>query len=190
MSFRHRLALLDDIASLKPLMDAAIDELLKPYLSAEQVAASHAVMGLDTQLIADGTYFVIEEGGRLAGSGGWSRRATLFGGDHSAGREARLLDPASEPARVRAMYTHPAFTRRGIGRLVLALCEGAAAKAGFSRVELAATMAGLPLYRACGYAEIEAFETDTPSGVKVPLVRMGKALGLRVTGTGTTTQLN
>jgi len=111
MSFNYRLAVMADITALKPLMDAAIDELLKPYLSAEQVAASHAVMGLDTQLIADGTYFVIAEDGRLAGCGGWSRRATLFGGDHSVGREARLLDPASEPARVRAMYTHPSFTR-------------------------------------------------------------------------------
>jgi GNAT superfamily N-acetyltransferase len=176
MSFSHRLAVMDDIAALRPLMDAAIDELLKPFLPPEQVAASHAVMGLDTQLIADGTYFVIEEDERLAGSGGWSRRATLFGGDHSAGREARLLDPASEPARVRAMYTHPSFTRRGIGRMVLTLCEEAAAQEGFSHVELAATMAGLPLYRACGYAEIEAFEADTPGGVKVPLVRMGKML--------------
>ena len=177
MSFTHRLARMADAAVLKPLMDAAISELLKPFLSPEQVRASFAVMGLDTQLIADGTYFVIEEDGAIAGCGGWSRRATLFGGDHSAGREARLLDPAIDAARVRAMYTHPAFTRRGIGRMVLGLCEAAAAREGFSRVELAATLAGLPLYRACGYREIEAFESDTPSGVKVPLVRMGKTLG-------------
>ncbi len=176
MSFTHRIAVHDDIAALKPLMDAAIGELLKPVLSPEQVAASFSIMGLDSQLIADGTYFVIAEDGRLAGSGGWSKRATLFGGDHTAGREARVLDPATEPARVRAMYTHPDFARRGIGRLVLDLCEAAAAQAGFARVELAATMAGLPLYRACGYVEIEAFESDTPSGVKVPLVRMGKVL--------------
>ena len=157
-------------------MDAAIRELLKPVLTAAQVEASFAVMGLDTQLIRDGTYFVIETEGRIAGCGGWSRRATLFGGDHSAGREARQLDPKTEAARVRAMYTHPDFTRRGIGRLVLELCEAAAAREGFARVELAATMAGLPLYRACGYSDIEPFESDTPSGVKVPLVRMGRAI--------------
>jgi GNAT superfamily N-acetyltransferase len=176
MSFSHRLATLDDVPVLKPLMDAAIRELLKPVLTPAQVEASFAVMGLDTQLIRDGTYFVIETEGRIAGCGGWSRRATLFGGDHSAGREARLLDSKTEAARVRAMYTHPDFTRRGIGRMVLDLCEAAAACEGFTRVELAATMAGLPLYRACGYRDIEAFESDTASGVKVPLVRMGKAI--------------
>ena len=176
MSFTHRLARMDDVAALKSLMNAAISELLKPFLPPEQVQASFAVMGLDTQLIADGTYFVIEEDGRVAGCGGWSRRATLFGGDHSAGREARVLDPATEAARVRAMYTHPDFVRRGISRMILDLCETAAAREGFTRVELAATMAGLPLYRACGYHDIEAFESDTPQGVKVPMVRMGKAI--------------
>jgi len=173
----HRLATLEDVPQLKPLMDAAIGELLKPFLPPEQVAASFAVMGLDTQLIHDGTYFAIACDGRVAGCGGWSRRATLFGGDHSAGRDAALLDPAQDAARVRAMYTHPDFTRRGVGRLVLALCEAAAAREGFKRVELAATMAGVPLYRACGYTDIETFESDTPSGVKVPLIRMGKRIG-------------
>jgi GNAT superfamily N-acetyltransferase len=173
----HRLAVLEDVPVLKPLMEAAIGELLKPFLPAEQVAASFAVMGLDTQLIKDRTYFVIETESRIAGCGGWSRRATLFGGDHSGGRDAALLDPAKDAARVRAMYTHPDFTRRGIGRLVLELCETAAARDGFRRVELAATMAGVPLYRACGYTDIEAFESDTPSGVKVPLIRMGKRIG-------------
>ena len=134
-------------------------------------------MGLDTQLIGDGTYFVVECDGRIAGCGGWSRRATLFGGDHSAGRNAALLDPRTDAARVRAMYTHPDFTRRGVGRLVLEVCEAAAAADGVTRVELAATMAGVPLYRACGYSDIEAFESDTPSGVRVPLIRMGKRIG-------------
>ncbi len=178
-AFTHRLATAEDIAGLRPLMNAAIGELLKPFLTPAQVAASFSVMGLDTQLIADGTYFVIEAEDAIAGFGGRSRRATLFGGDHSAGREARLLDPATEAARVRAMYTHPDFTRRGIGRMILDLCEAAALQAGFASVELAATMGGLPLYRACGYVEIEAFESDTPSGVKVPLVRMGKSLNPR-----------
>jgi GNAT superfamily N-acetyltransferase len=133
-------------------------------------------MGLDTQLIEDGTYFIVEANGRLAGSGGWSRRATLFGGDHSAGRSETLLDPARDAARIRAMYTHPDFARQGVGRMILAHCEGAAAKEGFRRLELAATMAGVPLYRACGYVEVESSFEDTPSGVKVPLVRMRKGM--------------
>ena len=174
--FTHRLAELDDVPALRALMDAAISELLKPFLDREQVAASFHAMGLDTQLIRDKTYFCIEDAGKIVGCGGWSRRATLFGGDHSSGRDAALLDPAKEPARVRAMYTHPLHVRRGVGRLILALCEGAAAKEGFVNAELAATLAGEPLYRACGYTEIERFTADTPSGVPVPLIRMGKRL--------------
>jgi GNAT superfamily N-acetyltransferase len=176
-TLNHRLACHADIAALKPLMQAAIATLLKPFLNPQTVAASFSIMGLDTQLISDGTYFVVECGGIIAGCGGWSRRATLFGGDHSAGRDAALLDPRKDAARVRAMYTDPGFARRGVGRLVLELCETAAAREGFTRVELAATMAGVPLYRACGYSDIEAFETATPSGVRVPLIRMGKAIG-------------
>src|SRR5258705_4275173 len=133
-------------------------------------------MGLDTQSIEDGTYSVIESGGRIVGCGGWSRRATLFGGDHSAGRDVALLDPRKDAARVRAMYTDPSFARKGVGRLILKLCETAASHEGFSRVELAATLAGEPLYRACGYEDIERFAADTPSGTRVPLIRMGKAL--------------
>ncbi|MBL8551146.1 MAG: GNAT family N-acetyltransferase [Hyphomonadaceae bacterium] len=175
-AFTHRRARREDVPALRPLMDAAIAELLKPYLPPEGVEASFSVMGLDTQLIDDGTYYVVEEGGVIVGSGGWSRRATLFGGDHSAGRDARALDPKSESARVRAMYTHPAWTRRGIGRLVLDLCEAAAAAEGFTRCELAATLAGEPLYRACGYEILERFAAETPSGVPVPLLRMAKQL--------------
>jgi len=177
-SLKHRVARRDDIALLKALMHAAIHELQAPYLPPDAVAASFDIMGLDTQLIDDGTYFVIESAGAIAGCGGWSRRATLFGGDHSAGRSAALLDPIKDAARVRAMYTHPQFARRGIGRLILELCERAAAAAGFSRVELAATLAGEPLYRACGYDEIERFESDTPSGIRIPLIRMGKGIAL------------
>jgi GNAT superfamily N-acetyltransferase len=174
--FTHRLAIESDLPDLSALMERAIRQLLKPVLRPEQVEASFSIMGLDTQLIEDRTYFVVEEERRIAGCGGWSRRATLFGGDHSAGRDARLLDPESEAARVRAMYTAPEFARRGIGRLVLSLCEEAAAREGFRAVELGATMGGLPLYRACGYVEIEAMDVPTPSGVTVPIVRMGRRI--------------
>ena len=157
-------------------MDEAIRELQKGFLDERQIAASRAIMGLDTQLVDDGTYFVVEEDGELAGCGGWSRRATLYGGDQSPGREAALLDPAKDSARIRAMYTHPGHSRRGVGRLILALCERAARSQGFQRVELMATLAGEPLYRACGY-EMQERVVDDRGGAPVPLVRMTKALG-------------
>lgn len=174
--FSHRLAAPSDMAALTGLMNAAIRDLLPQFLEPEQVEASFAIMGLDTVLIDDGTYFIVEQNGELAGCGGWSRRATLFGGNHTEGRDARLLDPRSEPARVRAMYTAPRFVRRGVGRKVLALCEDAARAEGFLSVELAATMGGKPLYEACGYQPLEAMLVATPNGVQVPLLRMRKPL--------------
>jgi GNAT superfamily N-acetyltransferase len=132
-------------------------------------------MGLDTQLIDDQTYFVVEVDGEPAGCSGWSRRATLYGGDQSPGRDAALLDPARDAARIRAMYTHPRHTRKGVGRLILALCEEAARAEGFHRAELMSTLAGEPLYRACGYRALERL-TDDRGGVAVPLVRMAKPL--------------
>jgi len=172
----HRLATADDMPALTLLMQASIRQLLPQFLSPAEVEASFAVMGLDSQLIEDGTYFVVETDGVIAGCGGWSRRATLFGGNHSAGRDARLLDPASEAARVRAMYTDPRFVRRGIGRKILALCEAAARAEGFAKAELGATMGGKPLYEAAGYEAIELMQVPTPGGVAVPILRMGKAL--------------
>lgn len=172
-----RLATEDDLPALEAVMAASIAELQKGFLSPEQIAASRTIMGLDRQLVADRTYFIIDAGGAIAGCGGWSRRATLFGGDHSANRDIALLDPAADAARVRAMYTHPHFARRGIGRMILGACESAAAAEGFAACELAATLAGEPLYRACGYRQIERFNAETPHGVSVPLVRMGKSLG-------------
>ena len=173
---RLRVARPEHMPVLSALMDRAIGELLASFLPPEGVRASFEIMGLDTQLIADGTYFVVEDGGEIAGCGGWSRRATLFGGDHSAGRDAALLDPRADAARVRAMYTHPDHTRKGVGRMVLEACEAAARAEGFSRVEMAATPGGAPLYRACGYHAIEPFEATTSTGYRVPLIRMGKAL--------------
>lgn len=175
MTLTHRLATPDDIPALTGLMNAAIGELQRDFLSEAQIAASRKLMGLDSQLIADRTYFVVEEGGEIAGCGGWSRRATLYGGDHSPGRDAAILDPAVDAARVRAMYTSPAFARRGVGRLILSLCEAAARAEGFSRVELAGTLSGQPLYEACGYAVTEVLEDDR-GGVPVPLLRMGKSI--------------
>ncbi|HTS22500.1 MAG TPA: GNAT family N-acetyltransferase [Casimicrobiaceae bacterium] len=171
----HRLARRDDCDSLRELVDASISELLKPFLDAAQIESSRTIMGLDTQLIDDGTYFVVESGGRIAGCGGWSRRSTLYGGDRSPGRSADLLDPAKDAARIRAMYTHPSQARKGVGRLIISLCEEAARAEGFVRAELMSTMAGEPLYRACGYQECER-RVDDRGGVSVPLVRMIKPL--------------
>ncbi len=177
MSFTVRAATTEDIPAIAALMERAIGRLQAAFLSPEQVAASRLSMGLDTQLIDDGTYVVVEDGeGRIAGCGGWSYRATLYGGDAGAvARDAAVLDPAKDPARIRAMYTDPDFTRRGIGRMVLEANEAAARAAGFRRAELMATLAGEPLYRACGYAPIER-ASMADRGVPVPGVRMGKAL--------------
>jgi len=171
-----RLAVAQDEPAMRMLMQAAISELLRPYLSSEGVEASFEIMGLDTQLIADGTYFAVVEEGVILGCGGWSRRSTLFGGDHSPGRSAAMLDPDRDPARVRAMYTDPRHVRRGVGRMILDACEAAARAEGFTRVELAATRAGEPLYRACGYSILEAFTSRSSAGVEIPLLRMGKAI--------------
>ena len=171
----HRLARRDDFVSLTKLMDAAISELQKPFLNDSQIQSSRTTMGPDTKLIEDRTYFIVEILGDIAGCGGWSRRATLYGGDESPGRSAVLLDPAKDAARIRAMYTHPLHTRKGVGRLILSLSEGAAKSEGFKRVELMASMAGEPLYRACGYEPRERV-VDGRGGVGVPLVRMSKLL--------------
>jgi len=166
-----------DLPVLTTIMEAAIAQLQAAFLSPEAIESSRAVMGLDRQLVADGTYFLAEIDGEPAGCGGWSKRATLYGGDHSEGlREPRLLDPAREPARIRAMYTNPRFARRGVGRAVLEHCEAAARAAGFSGVELMATLSGEPLYRVAGYRVIEEI-IDERGGAPVPMKRMGKPLG-------------
>lgn len=160
-----------DLPALEALMTRAIDALQAAFLTPEQVVASHSVMGLDTQLIADGTYWIAEIGGVLAGGGGWSRRATLYGGDTSAvARVPRLLDAAHEAARIRAMYTDPGFTRRGVGRAILDRCEAEARAEGFAEAMLMATLAGEPLYRAAGYRVVERVID------RVPLVAMAKSL--------------
>ena len=175
----HRIAREGDIPALHELMNRAIAELQAGFLSPDQVHASAQVMGLDSQLVRDGTYFLVEVDGVLAACGGWSWRATLYGGDTSiVKRKPEPLDPAKDAAKVRAMYTHPDFTRMGLGRRVLALCENAARNAGFARTEMMATLAGEPLYRACGYRPIEHIQSREINGVTVPLIRMGKELSV------------
>ena len=170
MALASRRATVDDIPTLHGVMEAAIAQLQRAFLTEAQIAASRAIMGIDTQLIEDGTYYVVECDGRIAGCGGWSRRATLYGHDHTPGRDARLLDPAVEAARVRAMYTDPGYARRGVGRRILALCEAAAAAEGFTELELMATLS-----TAYGFQPVQRVR-DTTGGAPVPLVRMVKTV--------------
>jgi GNAT superfamily N-acetyltransferase len=157
-------------------MDLAIRHLQAPYLSEAEIAASFDIMGLDTQLIDDETYYVVQDGSEIVGCGGWSKRATLYGGNHSASRDASLLDPEHDAARIRAMYTHPDHARRGIGRLILKACEAAAAAERFRHAELVATLSGEPLYSACGYRLVEEMHAETASDVAIPVRSMRKDL--------------
>lgn len=175
MVFTHRIATTDDMVALAAVMDAAIGELQQGFLSPEEIESSRAIMGIDTQLIKDGTYYVVLDGDAVAGCGGWSRRATLYGGDHTPGRDPDLLNPTTDAAKVRAMYTNPAYARRGVGQLILTLCENAAKDEGFERLELMGTMAGEPLYSKYGFVPVERL-TDDRGGVAVPLVRMTKSI--------------
>jgi len=136
---------------------------------------------VDTQLIEDGTYFVIEavsdSGTRvIAGCGGWSKRKTLYGGDQWRGREDSLLDPAQDAAKIRAFFVHPDWVRRGIGSMILDACEAAARQAGFTRLEMGSTLTGVALYRARGYVALEALSVPLANGNSLPIVRMAKAI--------------
>lgn len=176
--FTSRIATLDDLEALHAVMARSIAQNQSEFLTPAQIEASNKVMGLDSQLVKDGTYFIVESDGRVAGCGGWSFRATLYGGDDSVvAREPERLNPTTDAAKVRAMYTDPDFVRRGIGSRILELCEAAAKAAGFVRVELMATAAGVPLYRAQGYESVEDLQFARIGDVEVPLLRMEKQLG-------------
>lgn len=176
----HRLAARADILRIRALVDAAIAGNMPAFLSPREVEIARSTMGVDTLLIDDGCYFLIEahteEGPMLVGCGGWSRRRTLYGGDHTAGRDDSLSDPAREAARIRAMYTHPDWTRRGVGSMLLELGEAAARAAGFTAIELGATIPGEPLYKARGYVEYGRDEAVSPDGARKVVIKMRKAL--------------
>ena len=172
--FQWRIATDEDIPALRALARIATDRLLEGFLSCAQIEASRELMVIDRQLIRDGSYYVVLEGREIVGCGGWSRRCALHG-DHTGNGDADLLDPHCNPARIRAVFTHPAHTRRGIGRLIVAVCEHKAQDAGFRSFELLATLPGVPLYHACGYREIARRELTAETGVRVPGVLMRKA---------------
>lgn len=175
MNWKLRLAKLDDIPTLEELIPLSVRVLQAPYYSAAQMEAARGlVFGVDRQLIADDTYFVAEADGSIVGCGGWSKRKALFGSDAVRASEDNVLDPAADPARVRAFFIHPEWARRGIGRAILAASESAIVAAGYSRIELVATLAGEPLYRVCGYSEVERYEVPMSGGLNLPVVRMTK----------------
>lgn len=172
-----RLATLEDLPRLGELISLSVRALSRGFYTAAQIesAAVH-IAGPDTRLIADGTYFAAEIDGLLVGCGGWSRRRTLYGGDQMKAAEDPLLDPATEPARIRAFYVHPEWARRGIGSRILHACIDAAREAGFRELELIATLPGEPLYRAFGFQDRERFDAPLPEGLRLPVVRMGRSV--------------
>ena len=178
MSFALRVAVPDDTPALEALIPLSTRDLQAPYYSPAQInGALGTVFAVDRQLIADRTFFVVEHGEVIAGCGGWSKRKTLFGGDkgrHASGDA--LLDPAHDPARIRAFFVHPEYARRGIGMQILRECERAAAAAGFRTFELVATLAGVPLYAAGGFGAVEHFEIPLANGERMPAVRMRKSV--------------
>jgi GNAT superfamily N-acetyltransferase len=173
-----RAATQDDIPALQAMIDCSVRELQAGWYTPEQIeAAAQSVFGVDRQLIEDGTYYIAEVGGQMAGCGGWSRRGTLYGAsDYGHSRNDTMLDPAHEPARIRAFFTHPKFARKGIGRAILEHCEEEARKAGFHRMEMAATLSGVPLYAAHGYEALEAFDVPLPGGYSIQVRRMAKQI--------------
>lgn len=180
MTVTVRAAAPADIPAMEALIRRSGIELSEGfYTSAQAQAVTRHVFGVDTQLVADQTYFLIEQSGKLVACGGWSKRSTLFGADRTKQGVDALLDPATEPARIRAFFVEPSAARQGFGRLLLQHCADAAAEAGFQTLELAATMPGVPLYLACGFSEIERFEITLPGPVQVPLTRMRKAITAR-----------
>ena len=175
-----RLASAADIPALQALIDRSARALSIGFYTPEQIdAAVRYVFGVDTRLVADGTYFVIDApdgSGAPAAAGGWSRRRTLYGGDQMKGIDDPLLDPATDAARIRAFFVDPAWARRGLGRMLYEACARAAHDAGFRRLELMATMPGEPLYRALGFEVDERVVTTLPNGVDVPFARMARSL--------------
>lgn len=172
-----RLAQTSDIAAMEALIARSGIALSAGFYTAAQAAAvTRHVFGVDTQLVADQTYFLIERDGVLAACGGWSKRATLFGSDRAKSGPDPLLDPATQAARIRAFFVDPAMARQGLGRMLMRHCQQQAAAAGYTTMELAATMPGVPLYLASGFEVSEPFDITLPGGIAVPLARMRKTI--------------
>jgi len=181
MNIRLRKASPEDVPRLREIIEASVRGLQADDYSPSQIeGALRSVYGVDTQLIADGTYLVAERpteaGPEIVACGGWSKRRTLFGGDQYAGREDSLLDPARAAAKIRAFFVHPQWARRGIGTLILQACEDAARAAGFTHLEMGATLSGVAFYTAKGYMEGEKQAVPLGNGEALAIVKMTKEL--------------
>src|SRR6202453_3779297 len=164
-----------DVPALETLIRASVLGLqTADYTPEQRERALELVFGVDTQLVEDGTYFVaqVQTGhtSAMAACGGWSKRKTLYGSDHCAGREDALLDPERDAAKIRAFFVHPDWARRGVGSKILEVCETAAAAAGFHRLEMGATLTGVPLYLARGYVAGERRQVELVPGLSLPIV--------------------
>jgi GNAT superfamily N-acetyltransferase len=180
MNLTLRQAVPADIPALRLLVDASFRGLQAvDYTPAQIEGALQTVYGVDSQLIADGTYYAVEAEYEsvIVGCGGWSKRKTLFGGDRWTGREDSLLNPLQDAAKIRAFFVHPNWVRRGIGSMILEACEKAASMAGFTRFEMGATLTGVPLYRAKGYVARENFDVPLKNGESLAVIRMEKRIG-------------
>jgi len=172
-----RRATFADVPALHALIEASVQGLqANDYTQAEIEGALGHALGLDSQLVTDGTYFIAEVGGEMVASGGWSYRATLCGSDGMTGREPASLDPATDAAKIRAIFVHPGWARRGLGTLMLEYCEEQARAAGFTRLEMGSTLTGAPLYRLKGYEERERIAIPLPNGEALPVIRMTKSV--------------
>jgi GNAT superfamily N-acetyltransferase len=177
MNLTLRQAVPADIPTLRTLIDASVRGLQAADYSPAQIeSALRTVYGVDSQLIVDGTYFVVESESAIVGCGGWSKRKTLFGGDRWTGREDSLLEPRRDAAKIRAFFVHPDWVRRGIGTMILDACEKAAVAAGFVRFEMGATLTGVPLYRARGYVALEEIDVPLQDGESFQVIRMEKRI--------------
>ena len=175
--FTIRLARDQDKPLLNALIRASGVELSAGFYTPDQAAAiTREVFGVDSALVADGTYFAIEADGAIVACGGWSKRATDFGGDQAKSGNDRPLDPATEPARIRAFFVHPSMARRGLGSMLITHCTNAAAHAGFKALDLVSTMPGVPLYVRHGFTPLEDIELPLSGGVSVTLTRMRKEI--------------
>jgi GNAT superfamily N-acetyltransferase len=173
--FNLRKAALSDRPAVSRLIELSARGLSREEYSDEQIeAAIRSIFGVDSELIKDGTYFVAEASGQLVGCGGWSRRATLFGGDQYAAREPAELDPARDAAKIRAFFVHPEWARRGVGRAILERCEQEARACGFRSLELMATLPGLKFYRSLGYVGNERVTLEISGGTTIDFVPMKK----------------
>jgi GNAT superfamily N-acetyltransferase len=172
-----RKATIEERDELQRLIAESARQLSREHYSDAQIeTAITTVFGVDTDLIDDGTYFVVEIDGELAGCGGWSKRKTLFGGDQYSARDAGYLDPQTEPAKIRAFFIHPDHARKGIARAILSRCEDEARAQGFRALELMATLPGIEFYKSCGFVETGQFALDLTESVKLELVPMRKEL--------------